>query len=112
MTPEQLADALKNNQAVEFEDTMAVIDAHFTYTPTAFKNGEQDNEAGQNAGSCKILAFGQLMGLSEEETLRAFGRFYQDVLNTPEDDDHGNIRNFMRSGWNGVAFAKAPLERR
>lgn len=40
MTPEQLANALKANQPVEFEDTMAVIDSHFDYTATAFQNGE------------------------------------------------------------------------
>ncbi|WP_432698562.1 HopJ type III effector protein [Marinobacterium sp. YM272] len=112
MTPEQLIDALENNQPVEFEDSMAVIDEHFDYTPAAFTNGEQQNDAGQNAGSCKILAFGQLMNLSEEQTLRCFGRFYQDVLNTPEGSDHGNIRNFMKSGWNGVTFASTPLQRR
>ncbi len=111
MTPEQLVDALKTRQAVEFEDTMAVIDTHYDYTATAFKNGEQRNEAGQNAGSCKILAFGQLMQLSEAEVLRGFGRFYQDVLNTPDGDDHGNIRNFIRYGWSGVSFDSAPLKR-
>lgn len=112
MTPEQLVEALKNNQAVEFEDSMQVIDEHFDYTPAAFKNGDQENEAGQNAGSCKILAFGQLMELSEEQTLRCFGRFYQDVLGTPEGNDHGNIRNFMKSGWNGVSFETTPLARK
>ncbi|TXS92916.1 HopJ type III effector protein [Parahaliea maris] len=112
MTPEQLVDALKTHQALEFEDTMAVIDEHFDYTPTAFKNGEQANEPGQNAGSCKILAFGQFMGLSEEEALRGFGRFYRDVQNTPDGDDHGNIRNFIRYGWSGVSFDSAPLQRR
>ncbi|GAB3271817.1 HopJ type III effector protein [Parahaliea aestuarii] len=111
MTPEQLVDALKAGQAVDFEDAMAVINVHFDYTPTAFTNGEQVNEAGENTGSCKILGFGRLMGLSKEETLLCFGRFYQDVLNTPDGDDHGNIRNFMRTGWSGVSFAAAPLQR-
>ncbi|MFV8816813.1 HopJ type III effector protein [Haliea sp. E17] len=112
MTPEQLVDALKTRQSVAFEDTMAVIDEHFDYTASAFKNGQQNNDAGQNAGSCKILAFGQLMNLSEEETLRCFGRYYQDVLNTPDGNDHGNIRNLIEFGWSGVAFASAPLKRR
>ena len=43
--------------------------------------------------------------MREETTLKCFGRFYQDVLNTPEGNDHGNIRNFMKSGWAGIKFS-------
>lgn len=97
-------------EAIEFEDTMAVIDANYTFTPTAFKNGDTNNEAGQNNGSCKILAFGQLNDLSVEQTLACFGRYYrEDVLANPEGDDHQNIRNFMVSGWEGVNFQGAAL---
>ena len=39
------------------------------------------------------------------DTLELFGRFYRDdVLGKPDGDDHGNIRNFMKSGWDGVSF--------
>ena len=42
---------------------------------------------------------------AEADTLQLFGRFYrEDVLKNPSGDDHGNIRNFMKSGWDGVAF--------
>lgn len=92
------------NPDLDFEDTMAVIEANYTYTPTAFSNGELRNEAGQNEGSCKIFAFAKLNNLTQEQTLKCFGRFYQDVLNTPEGSDHGNIRNFMLSGWGGIEF--------
>jgi hypothetical protein len=44
------------------------------------------------------------MNLDAETTLRCFGRFYQDVLNTPEANDHMNIRNFIKDGWAGIAF--------
>ena len=27
--------------------------------------------------------------------------YYRDVLATPDGDDHPNIRNFMKSGWEG-----------
>ena len=51
-----------------------------------------------------------LAGLSKEETLALFGGYYRDVVATPEGDDHPNIRNFMKSGWDGVtAWSKCPL---
>ncbi|HEY9544928.1 MAG TPA: HopJ type III effector protein [Solimonas sp.] len=98
---------------IEFADTIAVIDSHYDYTPTAFRNGDVHNEAGQNAGSCKLLSFAKLQGLSEAETLACFGCFYrEDVLKNPDGTDHQNIRNFMRSGWGGVAFGERPLRSR
>lgn len=52
-------------QQIEFSETMEIIDAHYGYTPTAFRNGDIGNAAGQNAGSCKLFAFARLQGLSE-----------------------------------------------
>ena len=90
---------------INFEDTMAVIENNYTFTPTAFTNGDVQNEAGQNNGSCKILSFGKLNQLTEAQTLACFGKFYrEDVLGNPDGDDHQNIRNFIKSGWNGVEF--------
>ena len=37
-----------------FPETITYIDENFTFTPTAFKNGNQINHAGENNGSCKI----------------------------------------------------------
>lgn len=92
-------------ERIEFADTIAAIESHYEYTPTAFRNGEVENAAGQNGGSCKIFAFAKLQDLSESETLACFGRYYrEDVLQHPDANDHQNIRNFMRSGWSGVAF--------
>ncbi len=91
--------------AVEFNDTMAIIEANYTYTPTSFRNGDLHNAADQNQGSCKLLAFAQMNQLSESETLACFGAFYRDdVLQQPQGTDHQNIRNFMQTGWQGVAF--------
>lgn len=98
-------------QEVAFTDTMAVIDASYEFTPMAFTNGDLRNEAGQNSGSCKLLAFAMLNGLSEEQTLACFGDYYrQDVLKNPEGTDHQNIRNFMKYGWAGVKFDRIPLQ--
>ena len=93
----------------DFEDSLAIIGALYDYTPTAFDNGQGEgavhNAAGQNEGSCRILAFAALNQLSEADTLACFGRFYRhDVLQHPDDSNHGNIRNFMRHGWAGVHF--------
>lgn len=91
-------------EAIEFNDTIAVIDANYNFTPTLFKNGEVVNEAGKNSGSCKLFSFAKLQGLNEQQTLYCFGNFYRDVLNTPDGTDHQNIRNFMKTGWSGIIF--------
>lgn len=113
MTPQEFTLALQAGAPFDFEDTIAVIQEHFDYTPTAFKNGLSEtaiiNEAGKNEGSCKIFAFAQFMNLDADTTLKCFGRFYQDVLNTPEGNDHLNIRNFMKDGWAGIAFQSLAL---
>jgi hypothetical protein len=106
MTLTDFSNRLKEKpKTIAFEDTMAVVEANYDFTPTTFKNGETVNEAGQNSGSCKLFAFAQLQDLSQEETLACFGQYYRnDVLNHPEGTDHQNIRNFMKYGWNGIAF--------
>jgi len=95
----------KTPEQVTFDDTIAVIEANYEFTPTAFSNGELQNTAGQNNGSCKVFAFGQLQQLSAEQTLHCFGDYYRkDVLGNPEGSDHLNIRNFIKTGWAGIAF--------
>ena len=94
---------------LDFSDTMSTIEANYTFTETKFTNGTAVNEAGQNSGSCKLFAFAKLQKLSQEETLYCFGKYYQDVLATPQGEDHQNIRNFIKTGWDGVVFEKDPL---
>jgi hypothetical protein len=90
---------------IAFSETIAVIDTNYDFTPTAFKNGELLNEAGQNNGSCKLFSFARLHGLTQLQTLQCFGAFYHnDVLKNPQGTDHQNIRNFIRFGWDGVVF--------
>ena len=97
------------NGSAQFADVLAHIDARYAFTPTAFSNGETQNDAGQNNGSCKVFAFAQLEELSAAQTLQLFAEHYAAVLATPTDSDHANIRNFMRAGWAGIDFAGAPL---
>lgn len=98
---------------IEFDQVMAFIDAHYEYQPVAFTNGSAENAAGQNEGSCKILAMAKHMGFTQAQTLNCFGKFYrQDVLQHPEAQDHQNIRQFMLHGWGGVEFSGTPLTRK
>lgn len=105
---------VKNNQAVDFKETIDVITQHYDYQPTTFSNGLTEpvlNEAGRNEGSCKIFAFAQLHDLSAQQTLSLFGDFYRkDVLENPQGNDHQNIRNFIRDGWAGIVFQGQALQ--
>ena len=97
-------------ETVTFENTMAIIEKHYEFKETAFSNGESQNSAGENNGSCKIFSFGYLNGLTEDQTLHCFGNYYRkDVLNNPEGKDHQNIRNFINQGWQGVKFEDEAL---
>jgi hypothetical protein len=88
-----------------------VIENHYNFTPTAFKNGDATNEAGQNSGSCKVFSFAKLQGLTVEQTLHCFGDFYRvDVLQHPDAQDHQNIRNFIKYGWEGIVFDAPALQ--
>ena len=112
MTVEDFLQRLQQQgDTVSFADTMAVIDGAYEFTSVAFCNGNVRNEAGQNNGSCKILAFAKRHQLNEQQTLNCFGDYYRvDVLENPDGDDHRNIREFMARGWNGVVFDADPLK--
>ena len=99
-----------DENTIEFNDIMAVIEENYNFTPTEFKNGELTNLAGENSGSCKIFSFAKLHQLTEKQTLACFGKYYrEDVLQNPENTDHQNIRNFMKTGWSGIAFKDTAL---
>ena len=93
-----------SSSRVEFSDSIALIDSLYEFTPTAFRNGNATNSAEQNLGSCKILSFSKIQQFDEQQTLHCFGDFYQGVVDTPEGNDHQNIRQFMLHGWCGVVF--------
>ncbi len=100
-----------SSETIEFNDTIAVIDANYDFTPTLFKNGDTVNEAGKNSGSCKLFAFAQIHKLSPSQTLNCFGAYYhKDVLENPQGTDHQNIRNFIKYGWEGILFEGLPLQ--
>ncbi len=100
-------------ESVEFAETMAVIDEHYTFTETAFSNGSLENQAGENSGSCKLFSFAMINDMNKAQTLACFGHYYRDdVLNNPDASDHQNIRNFMNTGWQGISFAGNALIRK
>ena len=99
-------------ETIDFKEVLAFIEEHYDFTPTKFTNGNTVNEADQNNGSCKIFSFAKINNLSEKETLALFGDFYRnDVLLNPEGEDHQNIRNFIKYGWNGILFTEDALEK-
>jgi hypothetical protein len=118
MQLEQLLEQLDSKpENTEFQDVIDVIDHNYHYTPTRFTNGQGEsaiiNEAGENEGSCKIFSFAELNGLTEEQTLNCFGRYYRDdVLKNPDGTDHQNIRTFIKHGWKYVDFEKPALKKR
>ena len=100
----------KTPESIDFADTIAVIEENYVFEPTAFENGVLHNAAGENSGSCKLFAFAELQNLSEAATLSCFGAYYyDDVLKNTEGTNHQNIRNFMKTGWDGIAFYGSPL---
>lgn len=113
MTVDELISQLRADpESVDFDQVMRVIDENYDYSPTPFRNGELENPAGSNEGSCKIFYFAQLNNLSETETLALFGRYYRDdVLGNPAGEDHPNIRNFILDGWLGIRFQGEALKK-
>lgn len=110
-----IADFIKRlgrDESLDFEDTIALIEANYRYSPVAFDNALVHNPAGRNEGSCKIFAFALLNGLDREQALACFGRFYRDVLANPGGTDHANIRAFMQTGMAGLHFHGRALEPR
>lgn len=111
MNVEIFLDKLNNTpESIEFSDTMAVIEQTYDFTETAFTNGDLENAAGENSGSCKLFAFARLQKLDPQQTLACFGAYYRDeVLLQPDADNHQNIRHFMKTAWRGIQFSSEPL---
>jgi len=111
MTLNEFLERLKAQpESIEFAQTMQVIEDNYEFQPTAFSNGSNHNEKGTNEGSCKIFAFAALNDLNARQTLNCFGKYYrEDVLQHPDNDDHGNIRQFMETGTQAIKFEREPL---
>lgn len=107
-TVSDLLDAI-TAKTVKFTDIITFIDNNYNFTPIMFKNGDKQNQAGENNGSAKVFAFAQLNKLDKNQTLNLFVEHYESVINTPDGNDHDNIRNFMQHGWAGILMETNPL---
>ena len=96
----------------QFEDTLELIARFFEYQPMRFFNGPLDNAAGENEGACRVFCLAQYCNLNEADTLQLFAEHYRQVLDDPAGDSHGNIRQFMTTGWSGIRFDGQPLRKR
>jgi len=114
MTLNEFKNKLKSNsENVTFSETMAVIEENYEFTPTSFTNGTLENAEGQNSGSCKLFAFAIHQNFIKEETLTCFGNYYfEDVLKKPTETGHQNIRNFIKTGFEGLDFNVFPLKKK
>lgn len=89
---------------LKFEEVMEIIDTHYESGLIEFKNGDIVNKPGENEGSAKLLSYAALSNLDKDTTLKLWGQYYREVVADPDGDSHQNIRNFMKSGWEGVPF--------
>ena len=114
MTIEAFKNKLKNSpETIEFPETVCIIEAYYNFSPVAFTNGPLQNKSGENSGSCKLFAFAKAQELTKKDTLACFGKFYFDeVLNDPNGTGHQNIRNFMKTGFDGLTFNEEPLSKK
>ncbi|CAM3632453.1 HopJ type III effector protein [Parendozoicomonas haliclonae] len=100
-----------NSGTHAFAQTLSFVDNWYDFAPTAFQNGPVGNSAEQNQGSCKVLALSQLLNLSKEQTLCCFGEHYRDVLATPGENNHHNLRRLLQDGVTEIQFTTFPLTR-
>lgn len=100
----------KKPEQLSFHEVIECIDSYYQFTPSEFCNGDLINKPGQNNGSCKVFAFALIHKFDVNRTLNCFGDFYRvDVLKHLEGTDHQNIRNFIKTGWDGIQFKTQPL---
>jgi len=119
MTIEEFKTKLRESpKSINFSETMEVIESNYEFTPTSFVNGDLENKAGENSGSCKLFSFAKIQGLSLDETLACFVQglsqaetlacfgaiYFEEVLGDPAGTGHQNIRNFMKSGFEGLTM--------
>ena len=89
---------------LKFEEVMELIDEHYESGLIEWKNGDIVNKPDENEGSAKLLSYAALSNMDKETTLKLWGQYYREVLADPDGDSHQNIRNFMKTGWDGVPF--------
>jgi hypothetical protein len=99
----QFAEDIKSGKKeVSLQESVAFIDQHYDYFAVPFTVGDIENKANENTNIAKILSFALMTKMDEDQTLRLFGEVYRNL--SPNGNDHLNIRNFKKYGWNRVIF--------
>jgi hypothetical protein len=111
MTENDYLVKLKSGEQMRFEDLMQVIDDNYQVIATQFTNGDLQNSATENQGSAKLLSFAKIHQLTDEQTLRCFGQYYDEVLNDKTGKSHANIRNIIKTGLANVQFEQLALNK-
>ena len=111
MTLEAFKNKLQNSpKEIDFKETIAAIESTYNFSASAFKNGDLQSSETENLGSCKVFSFALKQNFTKEETLASFAQYYFiDVLENPNATDHQNIRNFIKTGFEGLIFEKETL---
>lgn len=111
MTPDDFKTRL-GTPGHRFVDTLSFIEQFYHYQPSGFHIGPLYNHAGENQGSCRVVAMALDLGLTDEQTLACFAEHYQSVLAEPDGSEHANIRALMQHGLTAAHFDQPPLTRR
>lgn len=93
---------VKSGEQIMLADTVKMIDNEFDYFEVPFNCGDAQNAINENATSGKIFSLALIAGLDKDTTLNLFGEVYRDL--SPSGSDHQNIREFIKSGIDGLKF--------
>ena len=109
MNTSEYLEQLRSGVKMDFSDFTNLIDQEYEFLNVAFTNSGLVNSKEENQGTAKVFCFGLIHSLSESDTLRCFGEHYQSVIEDSNGTSHQNIRNFMKTGFDGLAFESEVL---
>lgn len=102
---EKINDLVGTGKNGGFDNIIAFIDENFEFIDCVMTINQINSFVGQNVKSKKIYATAILLEVDITEALTWFGKYYRDVCNTPNQDNHANIRNVIRVGIENVYFS-------
>ena len=99
-------------QYLRLSAILAVIRMFYLIEPQEFEVGSYHNALGDNLDTLAIIGYAEVHHLTDSETLAMFCEAYTEVLNSPDGDNHPNIRAFMDVGHKGFRLKFFPLQLR
>jgi hypothetical protein len=86
---------------------MAVIEDHYNFNQQLLRTVYNTMLPEKTQDLVNYFALCGTSGTNSEGTLFALAYYFEDVLGNPNGTDHHqNIRNFMKTGWDGIAFTE------